>query len=581
MVCTDFCTAAKCAELEARIGALEQALSLLEASFNAHTTADIPTAHTYTPDFALGAGLTGNDLTIQLRIENLISSVTIPLPTADVSAVELYATRLASGYGFYELEVRVNDVSATALLEIEFPPLMLVLDHIYQPASNRLDLYLYDQFYYQDLYTETQIDLNQWEIGGGEHIPSSLSVDLSYANDWLSVSVSDGESSSTGLVFIDAQIINNYSGGGDSVSCETKITECCDQILAAISASTTQLSAENLEIKNELIIDVTGTVVTEYTHEFTLDDNDDIIPTYAESKFKENPYDYQGLGGIHELLKVILTNQQQLHLVGTQGISPPVKIDLQSTISEICNNNGLANREDFPDDQSFFDYLRDIVTGYLSGSLSKFLLKRIGVGAGLPGMVVGTTLDWGIGFLIDKLTATSQVADRTICEAIENLELDTVSVLASPNVATNLDDKVLILHFVTEDNYPKRSRGSNYRPIQIPGAKEQYVWENDFLDLRWTTGNQYAELELNEFKAKVSGWFKDKTAADSYFDWILTLTRGTEKNRRYPDIKVKQTNIVETITRPYRAFIENVTSEGQAVCLVKYVPPAQDEQPTN
>lgn len=49
MSCDNLCTAAQCQELERRISSLEQALELLEASFEAHTLQDIPQAHNYTP----------------------------------------------------------------------------------------------------------------------------------------------------------------------------------------------------------------------------------------------------------------------------------------------------------------------------------------------------------------------------------------------------------------------------------------------------------------------------------------------------------------------------------------------------
>lgn len=51
MSCPDLCTAAKCEELERRINALEIGLELLQASFNAHVSQDIPTAHDYKPDY--------------------------------------------------------------------------------------------------------------------------------------------------------------------------------------------------------------------------------------------------------------------------------------------------------------------------------------------------------------------------------------------------------------------------------------------------------------------------------------------------------------------------------------------------
>lgn len=152
---------------------------------------------------------------------------------------------------------------------------------------------------------------------------------------------------------------------------------------------------------------------------------------------------------------------------------------------------------------------------------------------------------------------------------------EVVSIVASDKVTTNAKGKLLVLHFVQLDNYPKRARGSTYWQVQIPAARDEYVWEDDFLNLRFSRGNCYAELRFNEFKNPVSGFFKTKIAADNYFDKVLGLTTATQKNRVYSEFKTPQTAIVEQITRPYRAFIEQVNADGRAECLIKYVPPIE------
>jgi hypothetical protein len=184
-----------------------------------------------------------------------------------------------------------------------------------------------------------------------------------------------------------------------------------------------------------------------------------------------------------------------------------------------------------------------------------------------------------------KGTETAEIEAYAARAKIQKLQCessnDVISIVASPKYVTNVDGKVLILHFVTFDNYPKRSRGSNYRQIQIPGAKETYDWKLDFENLVWQQGNQYAELELNEYRARVSGWFESEIAANAFFNQVLNLTIGTEKNRRYPKQKYPRTNIATTATRPYRAFIESINQSGQAICHVKYVPAIEENNGGN
>lgn len=179
--------------------------------------------------------------------------------------------------------------------------------------------------------------------------------------------------------------------------------------------------------------------------------------------------------------------------------------------------------------------------------------------------------------LADFNLTQSRINNQKLCALkIDEVEfLDVVSIVASDKVIARASGKFLVLHFVTFDNYPKRSRNSTYWQVQIPAAKDEYVWSNDFEPLLWQRGNCYAELRFVEFKNPVSGFFKDKTAADQYFDAVLDLTTASEKNRVYSEHKTPQTAIIQRQTRPYRAFIESVNDAGQAICHVKYVPPVE------
>ncbi len=159
------------------------------------------------------------------------------------------------------------------------------------------------------------------------------------------------------------------------------------------------------------------------------------------------------------------------------------------------------------------------------------------------------------------------------CDQLNQKGQDVVAIVASPKVVTNLEGNVLILHFVTLDNYPKRKANSHYRAIQIPAAKITYNWDTDFKDLRWQQGNQYGELTLTEYKSKVSGWFENIDRANSFFDAVLGLTNATESNRNFPNHSNPRTDIIVQETRPYRAFISTVNNDGNGTVLNKYFPP--------
>jgi hypothetical protein len=254
-----------------------------------------------------------------------------------------------------------------------------------------------------------------------------------------------------------------------------------------------------------------------------------------------------------------------------KAIEPIDQIKLQD-LYQFCDDSGI-DRADYPEGDSGFRDYQDAVKAYLQALLNETKYAPL-IDSTTGDILLSAPKYWITNILADFSLIQSKINQKKLC-SLNIDEPDVVSIVASPKVVTNVDGKVLILHFVTEANYPKRARGSNYRQIQIPGAKTEYIWELDFANLRWNQGNQYAELVLNEYRATVSGWFANQSAADTFFDAVLALTIGTEKNRKYPKHKFPRTDIQAQITRPYRAFIESINDQGQAVCHVKYVPPIE------
>ena len=185
------------------------------------------------------------------------------------------------------------------------------------------------------------------------------------------------------------------------------------------------------------------------------------------------------------------------------------------------------------------------------------------------------------GYELEEFTPQYQESNSTFAEIeligeVDPEELepqDVVSIVASDRDARYIKSQVLILHFVTLDNYPKRAKNSAYRQVQIPAPKESYDWLEDFDSLRWYQGNLYAELHFQENYVPVSGFFENETRANQYFDAVLTLTTATQKDRVIYKHYSPNTNILVRETRPYRAFIKSVNELRQAVCHATYRPP--------
>ena len=162
------------------------------------------------------------------------------------------------------------------------------------------------------------------------------------------------------------------------------------------------------------------------------------------------------------------------------------------------------------------------------------------------------------------------------CQSIQQAQNDVVAIVASEKSIHLVKDKVLILHFVTLDNYPQRQPNSSYRAVQIPAPLLEYSWETHFESLRWTQGNQYAQMKLEGWKTTVSGWFASEEEANSYFDAVLGLTTAVEENRIISTHSSPKVNIPTRVTRPYRAFITEVDETGKAICLNKYQAPLEE-----
>ncbi len=219
------------------------------------------------------------------------------------------------------------------------------------------------------------------------------------------------------------------------------------------------------------------------------------------------------------------------------------------------------------------------ITGFITSKLGNSAKTHTG------SCVDGSYIDVEVESItvFDSITALSdqvKAFHTGSCNNTTDNEL-VVGLIAAEKELLAITGNQLVLHFVTEDNYPKRTAGSNYRPVQVYPPKLEYDWATHFEDLRWESGNQYAALKLVGWKNAISGWFASPEAANSYFNYLIEniLDENVEVDDIViPDHSNPKTNVAVQMWRPYRAFLMSEPSNNNTTtCLQKYYPSTTPE----
>lgn len=157
-------------------------------------------------------------------------------------------------------------------------------------------------------------------------------------------------------------------------------------------------------------------------------------------------------------------------------------------------------------------------------------------------------------------------------------ELETVTIMAAPEVRANVKDELLILDFTTVAAFPELNETRSKWRVQIPAPVENITWDS-LKDIRWFRGSQYGQAKLVGRINTISGWFGSETAANSYFAQIANITTLTIENIILPKHTNPKISPQEIETRVYRAFKVFIGANGepnQALTQV-FKPPVEEE----
>ena len=161
----------------------------------------------------------------------------------------------------------------------------------------------------------------------------------------------------------------------------------------------------------------------------------------------------------------------------------------------------------------------------------------------------------------------------------EEKELETVTIMAAPEVQANIKGTVLVLDFTTVDAFPKLNEtGSKWR-VQIPDPKDDITWD-DLKDIRWFRGSQYAQVKFENRINSTSGWFASEDSADSYFAQISALTKlevATIIKSKHSNPQIFPEQIKTRVFRGFKVFVgENGEPNGELTEVFK--PPKEEEE---
>lgn len=556
--CQDLCTAEKCRQLEQKIENLELDLALLREVVNGHLLQPIPLAHNYNPPsynppppfVTLDIFQTGeNTYVFKVGVDGNFDEDTLVLEelTAFFNVTEISPDNFLIG-------LTLNGELYEDYLRIQPPNLAF---DIFPTGTDSYNF----QIRINEEYDEDTLTITHPQIELPEPIQSDLNINGSYFDERLTITVSNGNSTDSFQVTIPQgnEIINNNTIV-DNTDLENQIDDlknilqqCCNDIVAILNLLNV--------VKDEVTVTVSGnsyTIDCSYEEYEQQEDSPLFVP---KLEITDQTIQGNGLQGIASLIVELIDKVKGLDSRVCQNFYPTFDFTTELPLS--CDSS-LQNQtiEEYLQTNPNLSWLQYLIDDLRSQNVQGNNLK------------INNNYHVYLIYMLHLIHEQQKNIISPICKLETQ---DTVAVVASERVINKVQGKQLIIHFVKTADYPKRTANSPYWKVQIPSPIDTLDWDTHFVNMSWQRGNLYCELELqdgnnNKINPPVSGFFQDQASADSYFDSILALTTFSQRNRKYHPNTNPQKNIQQQTTRPYRAFVTFIDSDGNVIVESKYQP---------
>src|SRR6056300_769705 len=509
MTCDNLCTAAKCEELERRISAIEQNLALLTASFQAHTSQDIPTAHEYKPVVNVETYTANEVLIIDVVVDDSSDSAAVALPVAESIesnikidgsySADVLTLTVADGESFDTAQISIplpeipelpepiksnlkidgifqSDVLTltvadgesfdTAQISIPLPEIP-ELPELPEPVKSNLKI---DGSFRSDVLTLTVADGESFDTAQisiplpelSKHVESNLKIDGSYSADVLTLTIADGESFDTTQIQIELSEEMNCDDLTDELRnlqniLVAEIEESENNLFNKVDGIKNELLNDLLDIKNDVddvidavTVDISGNMDSQLICTFPVTDDEKPVPVYAFSESTLTNYSGVGLAGIHETLKLISNNITTIHSDVCKAIDPINSISVDD-LYKFCELEALVDRSQYFDDNGDpkTNNSQEEYDAAVEAALSQLLAEsKYGalIANASDGKLIEAPSSWTTPILADFALIQGKINNSAICKLDEQEPTDVVAIVASDKVLDKHQGKTLVLH---------------------------------------------------------------------------------------------------------------------------------------
>jgi hypothetical protein len=376
----------------------------------------------------------------------------------------------------------------------------------------------------------------------------------------------------------------NYSDGARVTSNELRIEMKCD--LQPVLDRLRDVTKDVDYIRRQHEIDINGEVPIGDCQE-------------GEIRYSYAPAGVQGYNGsgfqlIKESVDALAAQNERIHKDVCAAVLPAKEIELPDVDIQGCqeDENGNLQLTSVGTNQAAINPFLPTIAGGLASAIASFLIdkifnqqkevmkalcKRYNIekeislqkcveddqgNVELRQRSIAEIKAEDVYGVIDYLDIIKQEIDLTKLEVCKvDTESDLVTIVAAPEEQHHIKGKVLVIDFVTEENYPKRKENSSKWRIQVPNPKENIDWCGDLDNIRWQRGREFHWIKYKQYQHPVTGWFRNKVDADNFFNSINNLTVEKEEYRRFSNGEGYKVQPEVVVARPYRAYVAIISSD--------------------
>ena len=335
------------------------------------------------------------------------------------------------------------------------------------------------------------------------------------------------------------------------------------------------LAAVTLEVTGQYEIGKTKTDLTDSQGDRQLTYSSYQTLTEGKEGYVDTSYTGQGFDGINQAFLSLDKKITCLHKDLARAIDPELPIEVIAPTN--CYSN--VSREDYTNEEwealpqevkneiekGLDDKFRDfILNNPVLSEIAEPLLRALGsLAFKIPSLPAFFAVNFTSNFLIHQLKQDTATVDCSYVKP-KNLptEIETITIVASPEVQANIRDTVLVLDFTTVAAFPNLNEKKSKWRVQIPSPIADITWDT-LKDIRWYRGGKYGKVKFQGRKNYTAGWFKSKQDGETYFNQIDDLTTLTVENIIFSEHSNPNISPAEIETRVYRAFKVFMGNNGE------------------